>query len=434
MIMIHRRVGAAKRPVDADFRAVPSKSDTHRALVAAALAAGKSDIQGPLDAEDTRRTRDGLIALGFTVEDAAGKWTVGGRGGHVPGGGVLAFGESGTTCRLLTALAALGAAPSRLDGDARLRRRPLAPLLAALRGLGAEVTAAPGSEALPLSAGGRAFRGGAVSVQASSSSQFASALLMVGPCLPAGLLLELEPPLVSRPYVDLTIRTMAAFGVSVAARPDGLVLDVRPASYRAGIYPVEGDWSSASYFLALPALVGGRVRMRGLSEGSAQPDARFASILREAGLTVRIESGLVEVEGGPGLRAFDIDASDCPDLVPTLAVVALAADGPCRMRGVGHLRHKESDRMTQLARNLKRLGAEVIVEAACLTVDGSVRRLSGTTIETASDHRMAMAFAVAGLRVGEVVLDDFTCVAKSNPGFWSDFARLDASLPADQNW
>ena len=430
--MTHRRIQKAHVPVDIELTAVPSKSDTHRALVAAALASGRTEVVRPLDAIDTRKTRDGLAALGFAIGPVGLNCSVEGRAGRVPGGGTIDCGPSGTTCRLLTAVAALGEAPTRIDGAPRLRERPLQPLVAALARLGASISGDPRTGGLPVTAGGRAPVETSVSIPGYPSSQFASALLLIGPCLPEGLHLDLARPLVSRPYLDLTVRTMRAFGADVRVRGDGLAYDVTARPYRATRYAIEGDWSAASYWLSLPAVVGGRVRVRGLRGESAQPDARFTTLLAEAGLSVRHDEDEVEIEGGPGVQPFDFDATHCPDLVPTLAVVALASDGSCRIRGLSHLRYKESDRLDLIAHNLRNLGAAVRVDGDVLAIDGG-SRLEETVIETRSDHRIAMAFAVLGLRSGNVLIDDATCVAKSNPSFWSDLARIERVGVARQN-
>jgi 3-phosphoshikimate 1-carboxyvinyltransferase len=420
--MPSRRIEPVGRRLHAALRSVPSKSVTHRALVAAALGRGTARLIAPLDAEDTRRTRAGLMELGVDVRDEPGAWIVRGTEGRIPGGGTIALAESGTSYRLLTAVAALGGTPTLLDGSERLRQRPGAELFAALRDLGAAVEAAGPWGGLPVRAGGPKPRGGAVSVAAGRSSQFASALLLIGPCLEGGLDLTLEPPAVSLPYVHLTVSVLRAFGARVRSGGD-LRFRVDPGGLRGREYRIEGDHSSASYPLAAAALCGGRVRVAGLDAGSVQADAAFLDMLRSLGCRVRETGGGVEVTGSGAIPGFDLDAGHCPDLVPTLAVLALFADGPCRVRGVPHLRFKESDRLAVLAENLNRLGRAAAVEGDSLRIDGGEGALRPATIRTASDHRIAMAFAVAGLRTG-LEVDDADCVSKSYPGFWSDLEAL----------
>ena len=214
--MTARKIDPLRRELDAVLQATPSKSVTHRALVAAALAQGESVLTDPLDADDTRSTRDGLVRLGVRIRDEANRWVVTGSGGRPEGGGTLELGESGTTLRLLAAVATLGRAPSRLAGSERLAERPLGELTAALRGLGGQLRPNPDTEGLPLLAGGGALpRGGAVRAPGGRSSQFASALLAIGPCLEGGLELTIEPPAVSLPYVELTAAVLSEFGADV---------------------------------------------------------------------------------------------------------------------------------------------------------------------------------------------------------------------------
>ncbi len=424
--MNERRVRKVNGPLRASFRAAPSKSVTHRALVAAALADGPSTLLDPLDAEDTRATKDGLTALGLEVEAKDRAWHVHGGGGRVPGGGSLFLSDSGTSLRFLLAVAALGERPSILDGSARLRERPVQELALALVQLGGCVALGDG-RGLPLEAGGAPLLGGALVLPGARSSQFASALLLVGPRLPRGLDLVLEPPAVSIPYIDLSAEVLAGFGATVERVAD-LRWRVEARGYAGREFRIEGDHSSASYFLAAPAVVGGRVRMEGLDPESRQPDARLCRILADLGCDVRVGRDWIEVEGSGRVPAFEQDLSEAPDLAPTLAVLALFAEGPCSMRGVAHLRFKESDRLAVLARNLELLGRPARAELDALEIGAPHgAALRGGRVFTASDHRIAMAFAVAGLRIEGLVLDDAACVGKSNPRFWEDFATLEGS-------
>jgi len=420
----YRAIQPRNKAVSATLRIAPSKSVTHRALVAAALASGHSVIVDPLDADDTRTTAEGLASLGFRVDLRGARWELEGLDGRVPGGGTIALGDSGTSFRFLTAVAGIGETSSRLDGSPRLRQRPVQELAGALSSLGARIALTPGGGGLPLRAGGCPVRGGSVVLPAGRSSQFTSALLLIGSRLPGGLEIVLAPPAVSLPYVEVTVRVLREFGVRIE-RTGELRWRVSEGGYRGREFRVEGDHSSASYFLAAAAILGGRVRAEGLDPDSAQPDARLQRILHDLGCRVRSGPDWVEIEGSGRIRPFDLDLSDAPDLVPTLAVLALFADGPSAMRGVGHLRIKESDRLETLAGNLRRLGRDAsTTEDALLVGPDSSRRPKGAMIETASDHRMAMAFAIAGLRIPGVTIDDADCVAKSNPDFWKDFSRL----------
>jgi 3-phosphoshikimate 1-carboxyvinyltransferase len=262
-----------------------------------------------------------------------------------------------------------------------------------------------------------------VSVSASHSSQFASALLLIGPRLDGGLELRLAPGAVSLPYIELTARVMREFGIDVE-RPDSLSWRVPSGDYAGRRYEIEGDHSSASYFLAAAAIVGGSVRVERLDPDSEQADACLGEILETLGCTVKRDRTSIEVEGSGRIPPFDLEMSHAPDVVPTLAAIALFADGPCSMRGIAHLRIKESDRLGVLASNFRRLGRGAEATDDALIVAAPEGPLHGATIDTASDHRMAMAFAVAGLRIAGVVIDDPACVSKSNAGFWEDFSRL----------
>jgi 3-phosphoshikimate 1-carboxyvinyltransferase len=416
-----RAIQPVRRPLRATLRAIPSKSVTHRALVAAALAHGSSTIENPLDADDTRRTLEALGGLGVVTHDRGDHWVVEGRAGSVPGGGELWLGESGTSLRLLLALAALGSEPSTLNGAERLRERPIRELVEALRGLGARVTGE--DDQLPLRAGGTIPRGGSVRIPAGRSSQFASAMLLIGPRLSGGLELILQPPVVSLPYVELTGRVLADFGATVE-RPQPLHWIVRQGGLAGRLYRVEGDHSSASYFLLAAAIVGGRTRVEGLDPASLQPDRRVVEALKEAGCRVGAGSDWIEVEGTGRVAPFTSDLTDSPDIGPTLAVLAMFAEGPCTLRGAAHLRHKESDRLALLAENLRALGRDARAVEDRLEIDAPDQPPHGGRVVTASDHRIAMAFAVAGLRTAGVILDDAGCVSKSNPKFWQQFERL----------
>lgn len=419
--MSTRTIRTTLAPLDASFRAAPSKSATHRALVTAALADGTSTLRDPLDADDTRATRNGLVGLGVPIQTSSQGWVVTGSAGAIPGGGTLALGESGSSLRFLLAVAALGRAASSLDGSPRLRERPIAELALALVGLGAAVDPV-GS--LPMRAGGSPPGGGSVRLAGNRSSQFASALLLVGARMPQGIDLALEAGAVSLPYVELTAEMLRGFGVRVE-RPEPLRFRVHPGAYRGRDVRVEGDHSSASYPLAAAAIVGGTVRVENLDPASLQPDARLGGLLEQLGCALRRGDDWIEVSATGRIPGFDVDLADAPDLVPTMAAIALFAEGPCVLRGIGHLRLKESDRLDVLARNLAHLGRPARAGVDLLEIERSSNLLRGGTITTVSDHRIAMAFAVAGLRLAGIVLDDPACVSKSNPHFWDDFRKLE---------
>lgn len=421
--MATRCIEPAKGTVDGDFLATPSKSATHRALVAAAVADGLSEIRQPLDADDTRRTLAGLRGLGVLVDERKDAWLVHGAAGALPGGGSIDLGASGTSARFLTALATLGRQPTALDGSARLRERPMDELIVALSALGANVDASGGAR-IPLRAGGSPVRGGSVVLSGARSSQFASALLLVAPAFEQGLRLHIVPPRVSFSYVRMTVEVLESFGVSVATEGEATFV-VTPQRLRPAVVGIEGDYSSASYLFAAAAILGGRVCVRGLKAASAQPDARFLDDLRRLGCRVESEGGRVVVEGSHDLPAFAWNLEDAPDLAPTAAVLSLFAKGPCALSGLRHLALKESDRLAALQDNLHRLGARSKVEDGTLSIAPPARgALQGGAIRAHGDHRIAMAFAVAGLAIPGVTIDDPGVVQKSYPRFWDDLGAL----------
>ncbi|MFQ5877655.1 MAG: 3-phosphoshikimate 1-carboxyvinyltransferase [Acidobacteriota bacterium] len=415
-------------PVRGEVTAPPSKSLTQRALIAAALARGRSRISNPLLSDDSRHLIAALGAVGIParVLEAAPRREavveVDGRGGEIPAESAqLRVGNAGTTMRFLTALLALGRGSYLIDGDRRMRERPIGALLEALRSLGAAAESVHRDGCPPVRVGGRGIPGGRARLSGSTSSQFLSGLLLAAPASATGVSVEIAGEVVSRPYVDLTIGMMRRFGVEVACRPPG------PAARRFGVEAgqrylarelrIEGDYSSASYFFAAAAVTGGSVTVRDLDPGSGQGDARFLDLLREMGCRVHRGRDRVTLEAGAALRGIDADLGAMPDVAPTLAVVALFADGATRIRGVPHLRLKETDRIGAVVGEIRRLGGEARPERDGLLIEP--RPLSPARIETYGDHRMAMAFAIAGLRIPGVSIADPGCVAKSFPAFWS---------------
>jgi 3-phosphoshikimate 1-carboxyvinyltransferase len=400
--------------------AVPgSKSIANRALVCAALADGESTLDNAPDGDDTVAMVAGLSALGATIRSVGDRLVVDGTGGHVaaeetPVHAALA----GTTSRFLTAVAAIGRAPVTIDGAASLRRRPFGPLHDALRQLGVAVAADdPGH--LPAAVTGPPTSG-SVSIAGDVSSQYITALMLIGPYLPGGLDLTLTTPLVSRPYVDMTAAVMAGFGVTGVSVADRNVR-VPEGRYRAAGFMIEPDASSASYPLAVAAVLGGTVEVVGLGAASLQGDARFGELLAAMGCTLERDERSTRVTRRPGdaLHGIDIDMADVSDLVPTVAAVALFADSPTRITGVGFIRGKESDRLGDLSRELRALGGDVDETEDGLVVRPSADRLGGATVATHHDHRLAMAFGVIGSVVPGVTVADSDVVSKSWPGYWT---------------
>lgn len=419
-----RAVFPAGGPVDGEVRLPGSKSLTNRALVLASLAEGETRIERPLISDDTLFMVAGLKNLGFQVrkKEQHDFITVQGAGGAVPWNeGRVWAGSAGTVLRFLLALLPLGRGRFLLDGDEHLRRRPILDLVEALRALGAEITPLGGDgDRLPLEIEGRGgLEGGEVELDGVTSSQFLSALLLSGRRYRRGVAVTVRGDLVSKPYADLTVQALEAFGVPVER--DGYArFAVRPGPMACPRFAVEGDASAATYFLGAAAVCGGRVRVHGVGEGSLQGDAAFASVLRAMGCEETSGRDWIEVRG-PVVRGGTFDLNAMPDAALTLAVVAPFAGTPTRIVNVANLRLKESDRIAALVAELRRTGIHAVELADGLEIRPG--RPHGALVRTYEDHRVAMAFAVLGLAVEGISLENPGCVSKSFPDF---FERLDA--------
>jgi len=414
--------------------AVPgSKSITNRALLLAALADGRSELRGALDSDDTRVFADCLARLGIDVaHDAAlARVTIDGHGGTVPAGDADLFvGNAGTAARFVTAFVALGGGTYRFDGVAAMRIRPIGDLLDALNAQGARITFGAASGRFPFALRAHGLTGGALAIDARQTSQQISALLLVAPYARDGMTLELTGDVVSAPYIAMTCAMMAQWGVTVDRASDRLLRVPAGGRYAARTYPIESDASSASYFFAAAAATGGRVGVRDMSLRSLQGDARFVGVLERMGATVSEENETLYVQGPPRLRGIDVDMNDISDTAPTLAAIASRAAGPVRIRGVEHMRWKETDRIEAMATELRRMGARLDVARDGLTIYPSA--LQRAAVATYDDHRMAMALAVAGLANAGADIRDPGCVSKTFPTFWTvldDLREQSASAP-----
>jgi 3-phosphoshikimate 1-carboxyvinyltransferase len=385
-----------------------SKSISNRVLLLAALAQGRTDVRGLLDADDTRVMREALGKLGTPIRAKQAE---------------LFLGNAGTAFRPLTAVLALSGGEYRLSGVARMHERPIRDLVDALRGMGARIDYL-GEEGYPPLAihPGSIAAGQTLKVRGDVSSQYVSALLMALP-LAGGVTIEVEGELISKPYVEITLNLMRHFGVEVARH--GWSRFAVPGSpyVSPGMVFVEGDASSASYFLAAGAIGGGPVRVEGVGRGSIQGDVRFTEVLEKMGARVAMGEDWIEASGRAPLRAFDLDLNHIPDAAMTAAAMALFADGTCSLRNIASWRVKETDRIAAMAAELGKLGAGVEAGADYLKV--TPRRLNaGIAVDTYDDHRMAMSLSLAALGGVAVRINDPDCVAKTFPDYFRVFARI----------
>ncbi|HXQ24256.1 MAG TPA: 3-phosphoshikimate 1-carboxyvinyltransferase [Candidatus Acidoferrales bacterium] len=410
-------------PPDCDVQVPGSKSITNRALLIAALADGESTLDGALFSDDTRYMAEAWQRLGVTVQAdaAANRFVVTGGGGVIPAPAAdLYVGNAGTAMRFLVAAVCLGRGRFRIDGTPRMRERPIQELVDALGQLGAGVRCESDRGCPPVVIDADGLPGGRATVAAGRSSQFLSALLLIAPYARDGVELEIVGPMIAAPYVDMTSGVMRAFGVTVARTGERRFV-VRPQPYAARRYGIEPDASSAHYFLAAAALTGGRVRVQGLGYASLQGDVRFVDLLEQMGAVVLRGDDFLEVRGGAELDGIDADLNAISDTMPTLAALAPFARRPVTIRNVAHVRLQESDRLHAVATELQRLGVRVRELADGLVIEPSAVRPAA--VETYDDHRIAMSFALIGLRVSGIGIRDPQCVTKTFPDF---FARLEA--------
>ena len=403
-----------------------SKSITHRALIAAALAEGESLLENSLECEDTLHTRTVLKELGAKISFEGKTMKVVGMGGDFPKSSMeksFHLGNSGTSLRLLLSVIALTPGQFVVTGSGRMQERPIGSLVIALNQLGSHVSYTGQEGYPPVFVHGLGIRGGKVVMKGDQSSQFISSLLLTAPCFRADTQIDIAGELVSKPYIDITIDVMEQFGVRVKRNGYSCFMIPCGQTYHPTRFVIQGDASSASYFWAAAAVSGGRVVTGNIqADRTRQGDIRFLELLREMGCTVVKEENRVIVCAGE-LSGIETDMSALPDMVPTLAAVALFARGKTVIRNVAHLRYKESDRLRAVRMECNRLGGKLEEMDDGLIIHGG-QKLSGAVINSHDDHRIAMSMAVVGLRVPGVVVSDSQCVGKSFPTFWELWDRL----------
>ena len=400
-----------------------SKSITNRALLLAALADGESLLRAPLHSEDTLYMAQALRDLGVTVEETSERdfHVIGAGGAFAAPRKPLFIGNSGTTVRFLTAAACLvpPSADVTLDGVARMRERPIRDLIGALLTLGVQAECLNGHGCPPVRVRGGGLAGGRCRLRGDVSSQFLTALLQVAPYAHTDVEIEIIGDLVSKPYIDITHAVMASFGVGLKNEKYRVLRVEARQRYVGREYTVEADASNASYFLAAAAVTGGTVTLENLGASSIQGDIRFVDMLERMGCTVTHQGRTITLTGPAQLRGIEADMEAIPDTAQTLAVVAAFADSPSHLAGLASLRVKETDRVHAVARELPKLGVRVEEGTDSWTIHPHAASQDALAeIETYDDHRMAMSFAVAGLRLPNIVIGNPGCVAKTFPDFW----------------
>jgi 3-phosphoshikimate 1-carboxyvinyltransferase len=406
-----------KSKVRGKIIAPSSKSYTIRGLMCAALAKGESEIIHPLSSDDTDAALNVLSKVGIHIHQKGDSWQVVGGNFHEPTTDLFC-GESAATLRFMTAICSIIPGRCKLLSGPSLSRRPVKPLIEALRQLG--VNCSCQGELPPVIVDGGRLKGGATKLPGNISSQFISALLFISPFAEDGVTIRLTTPLESKPYVLMTLDCLQRFGVAVGFSDFFYDFGVFQQTYEPAKYEVEGDWSSASYFLALGAVCG-EMEVENLNPKSWQGDKMILNFLTGMGALVKVSENSVKVESS-GLNAIKADLSDCIDLLPTIAALAAMADGVSELTGIERARLKESNRVLAIKEGLERMGIEVIEERNKLTITGS--KPKGSLIDSKGDHRIAMAFSILGSAVGGTIIDGAECVSKTYPEFWDGLKSI----------
>ena len=445
------KVTVKKSEVKGKVGVPSSKSQTLRGLMCAALTRGESEIINPLISDDTAAAVDVLSKIGVRIQQEEGLWRVRGRTFRAPDTDLFC-GESATTLRFMTAICSLIPGECHLVGGPSLSKRPVKSLVEALKKLGVKCSM-EGKTTPPVTVEGGTLKGGITELPGNISSQFISALLLIAPFAEEEMSIKLTTELTSRPYLLMTLRCQRKFGINVRTEFDRFV--VRRQRYQPTRFEVEGDWSSASYFLALGAVSEG-IEVENLSTSSLQGDRVILDFLRNMGARVRIAGNCVTVSQA-NLKAIRADLSDCIDLLPTMAVLAALADGVSEFTGIERARIKESNRVTAVKEGLERMGVTVTEEQNRLTIAGlttkkpttdsddeeteegeesqapdtAVPEPEATVIDSQNDHRIAMAFGVLGTAVGGIAINEAECVSKTFPNFWDTLKSIGVKLEID---
>ena len=417
-------ITSVTHPLHATVRIPGSKSLTNRALLIASLAHGTTRLTNALFSDDSRYFAKAIQTLGFEVQldEADSEMIITGLSGKIPAHkGKLFIGNAGTAARFLTAFLTLGNGEFIIDGDSRMRERPIGDLVSALAELGAILEATNNCPPVKIIASG--LSGGKTKITGNISSQFLSALLMVAPYAREPIEISLSTELNSKPYVDMTLAIMCDFGVEVE-RNRYQSFKIPITNYESRItYSIESDASATSYFFAAPAICGGTVHVENISRKSKQGDIAFLDVLGQMGCIIREGENFIEVTGTQSLNGIDVNMGDIPDTAQTLAAVAPFANMPTRIRGIASARLKETDRIHATCSELRRLGVQVDEHEDGMTIY-PCKNFLPATIQTYNDHRMAMAFSLIGLRVPGVIIENPACVSKTFPNYFEVLKTL----------
>ncbi len=421
MIEEIRKIRSTKS-VNAEIQVPPSKSYTNRALIAAALAEGTSNIHHPSRSDDSTFLVEALRNFGIKIIDHGDKLEIHGCNGKLKAPAQEIFvGNAGTAMRFLASFACLAEGETILTGDEEMNKRPINDLVDALKTNGIKCSCQNGFP--PVKIHGGNFIGGKINVDASISSQFVSSILLSSPYAKRPVTLHVNGKLSSMPYVDMTLHVMRSFGASIDTIEMKTFTIDNKQRYIGHDFIIEPDASSATYFLGAAAITKGRVIITNLTSESLQGDIQFLSILSDMGCTIIKHQDNIEIHGDK-LHGIEVDMNEMPDCVPTLAVVAAFAKGATTIKNIAHVRHKETDRLDALSKELTKIGARVELSEDELVIHP--QPLHGAIIETYNDHRMAMSFAFAGLQIDGININNPMCVTKSFPNYWEEFQKLES--------
>ncbi len=414
-----RKIKSTNR-VDAVIELPPSKSITNRGIILSMLADGASKLLNYSHADDCQIMMNSIARFGVHFTKSASELKIKGNSGHFGDSNIdIKVGNAGTVMRFLCSVAGLSGGIIRLTGDQNMLKRPIGDLADTLKLMGINIKTNNGFP--PVTIHGGKLYGGRIKLNSVISSQFVSSLLMIAPYAASDVELEICSNVPSKPYIGITTQLMKYFGINVETS-DNLYYIPAGKAYKSGTIMVEADASSASYFLTAAAITGGKIILKNLNSDSIQGDTKYINILKEMGCSVNSGEFGVEIIGG-NLKGINVDMNDIPDVVPALAITALFADSPTLINNIRHLRYKESDRISALVCELKKLGANVSHSENSIEIFPG--KYKGCAINTYNDHRIAMSFAVAGLRISGISIENPGCVSKSYPEFWNEFEKLE---------